>query len=56
MNKYTREAGVRTLERRIGAVCRAVAVRVAEKRLQRRREPGAGAADTGESGKLQTEW
>ncbi|XP_052717630.1 lon protease homolog 2, peroxisomal-like [Crassostrea angulata] len=28
--KYTREAGVRTLERRIGGVCRAVAVRVAE--------------------------
>ena len=30
VTKYTREAGVRTLERRIGAVCRAVAVRVAE--------------------------
>ena len=29
--KYTREAGVRTLERRIGALCRAVAVRVVEK-------------------------
>ncbi|XP_038068669.1 lon protease homolog 2, peroxisomal-like [Patiria miniata] len=28
--KYTREAGVRTLERKIGAVCRAVAVHVAE--------------------------
>jgi len=27
---YTKEAGVRTLERRIGAVCRAVAVKVAE--------------------------
>lgn len=27
---YTREAGVRTLERRLGALCRAVAVRVAE--------------------------
>lgn len=28
--KYTREAGVRTLERKIGALCRAVAVRVVE--------------------------
>lgn len=28
--RYTREAGVRSLERKIGAVCRAVAVRVAE--------------------------
>ncbi|XP_041376039.1 lon protease homolog 2, peroxisomal-like [Gigantopelta aegis] len=30
VSKYTREAGVRTLERRLAAVCRAVAVRVAE--------------------------
>uniref|UniRef100_A0A8C4R434 Lon peptidase 2, peroxisomal n=1 Tax=Eptatretus burgeri TaxID=7764 RepID=A0A8C4R434_EPTBU len=30
ISRYTREAGVRTLERKIGAVCRAVAVRVAE--------------------------
>lgn len=28
--KYTREAGVRTLERKIGALCRAVAVKVVE--------------------------
>ncbi len=34
MSKYTREAGVRTLERRIGAVCRAVAVKVAEHTLK----------------------
>jgi len=30
VESYTREAGVRTLERRIGAVCRAVAVKIAE--------------------------
>lgn len=30
IRKYTREAGVRSLERKIGAVCRAVAVKVAE--------------------------
>uniref|UniRef100_H3B0F0 Lon peptidase 2, peroxisomal n=1 Tax=Latimeria chalumnae TaxID=7897 RepID=H3B0F0_LATCH len=29
-SRYTREAGVRSLERKIGAVCRAVAVKVAE--------------------------
>ena len=30
VDSYTREAGVRTLERRLGALCRAVAVKVAE--------------------------
>jgi ATP-dependent Lon protease len=30
VSSYTREAGVRSLERNIGAVCRAVAVKVAE--------------------------
>lgn len=32
VGEYTREAGVRTLERKIGALCRAVAVQVAEAR------------------------
>ncbi|GFW17692.1 lon protease homolog 2, peroxisomal [Trichonephila clavipes] len=31
ISKYTREAGVRGLERKIGAVCRAVAVKIVEK-------------------------
>ncbi|KAM9854184.1 lon protease homolog 2, peroxisomal [Aulostomus maculatus] len=30
INRYTREAGVRSLERKIGAICRAVAVKIAE--------------------------
>lgn len=33
ISRYTREAGVRSLERRIGTVCRAVAVKVAEGQL-----------------------
>ncbi|XP_034257095.1 lon protease homolog 2, peroxisomal-like isoform X1 [Thrips palmi] len=33
--QYTREAGVRTLERKLGALCRAVAVRVAEMKLKK---------------------
>uniref|UniRef100_A0A8D3EEX8 Lon protease homolog n=1 Tax=Scophthalmus maximus TaxID=52904 RepID=A0A8D3EEX8_SCOMX len=32
ISRYTREAGVRSLERKIGAICRAVAVKVAEGR------------------------
>lgn len=34
--KYTREAGVRTLERRIAAICRAVAVKVAEHSIKQK--------------------
>ncbi len=35
IDRYTREAGVRTLERQIGAVCRSVARRVAEGNTER---------------------
>jgi ATP-dependent Lon protease len=34
INRYTREAGVRNLERRVGDICRAVAVQVAENGLE----------------------
>ena len=40
VSDYTREAGVRTLERRIAAVCRAVAVRVTEYNARKRSPPG----------------
>lgn len=33
IHKYTKEAGVRSLERKIGALCRAVAVKVVEKQV-----------------------
>src|SRR5512133_1901886 len=35
VRKYTREAGVRNLERKIGAVCRKVATRIAEGKLEK---------------------
>lgn len=38
VSKYTREAGVRTLERRIAAICRAVAVKVLETRSRKKQE------------------
>ncbi|XP_041455193.1 lon protease homolog 2, peroxisomal-like [Lytechinus variegatus] len=42
ISKYTREAGVRQLERKFGAVCRAVAVRVAETQMSKRKNsPGS---------------
>ena len=40
VSKYTREAGVRSLERKIGAICRAVAVKVAENVLPQTKMKG----------------
>ncbi len=42
---YTREAGVRSLERQIGAVCRRIAVKIAEGELSRARIEEADLAD-----------
>jgi ATP-dependent Lon protease len=41
IHDYTREAGVRNLERQIGAVCRHVAMRIAEGSCERMRVDGA---------------
>ncbi|KAI4880844.1 hypothetical protein NFI96_011004, partial [Prochilodus magdalenae] len=53
ISKYTREAGVRSLERKIGAICRAVAVKVAEghklSRTESPSEPGAGQEQEGKA-------
>lgn len=45
IREYTREAGVRNLERQIGAVCRNVAVRIAEGKVEMQR---VDASDLGE--------
>ena len=50
MSDYTREAGVRTLERRIAAVCRAVAVRVTEYNARRKAPPSGEETKTGSLG------
>jgi ATP-dependent Lon protease len=45
IDEYTREAGVRELERQIGTVCRAVAAQVAEGRTRSRKITGRFAAE-----------
>ncbi|XP_072551167.1 lon protease homolog 2, peroxisomal isoform X1 [Salminus brasiliensis] len=51
ISKYTREAGVRSLERKIGAICRAVAVKVAEghklSKIESSSEPETGQVQEG---------
>lgn len=48
ISRYTREAGVRSLERRIGTVCRAVAVKVAEGQLHIAGSEGATSEGQGQ--------
>uniref|UniRef100_A0A8C1J0H4 Lon protease homolog 2, peroxisomal n=1 Tax=Cyprinus carpio TaxID=7962 RepID=A0A8C1J0H4_CYPCA len=51
ISKYTREAGVRSLERKIGAICRAVAVKVAEgHKVSRAESPAEQHAENKEEG------
>ena len=49
VNHYTREAGVRTLERKIGAVNRAVAVKVAENMTKKSKLEESKSADVNKS-------
>ena len=52
---YTREAGVRTLEREIGAVCRNAAVRIAEGKAESVKVDAAGLAATLGPAKFESE-
>ncbi|XP_063053611.1 lon protease homolog 2, peroxisomal [Engraulis encrasicolus] len=47
ISRYTREAGVRSLERKIGAICRAVAVKVAEGHKVARQEARQESSSSG---------
>lgn len=49
VSKYTREAGVRNLERRIGAICRWTAVKVVERNRDQNRIEGSESENDGES-------
>lgn len=51
--RYTREAGVRSLERKIGAICRAVAVKVAEGHKVTKRDASTP-EDSAQQGKSQS--
>lgn len=46
ITRYTREAGVRSLDRKLGAICRAVAVKVAEGQHREAKLERADAAET----------
>ncbi|KAM6973466.1 lon protease homolog 2, peroxisomal [Aplochiton taeniatus] len=52
ISRYTREAGVRSLERQIGAVCRAVAVKVAEGQKLPKPEESDGSTQGTEQGDM----
>ncbi|KAK7152054.1 hypothetical protein R3I94_008404 [Phoxinus phoxinus] len=54
ISNYTREAGVRSLERKIGAICRAVAVKVAEgHKVSRAESPTEQLADQNTENKVE---
>lgn len=50
VSRYTREAGVRTLERKIGAINRAVAVKVAENMTRKRKQDDLAADNSMKTG------